>query len=88
MMKILANVAFTLLFSTISIAALNPLSGAIAQEADMSSPGESTNINQQIDIQGEIGVEIENEVEIELEPEQSIIYTPNPMEANELDEQF
>ncbi len=82
MMKPLANAALALLFGTISIAALNPMSGAIAQEAEMSSPGESS-INQQIDIQSEVDIEIENE--IELEPEQSIIYTPQPMEENDLD---
>ncbi|TVP55909.1 MAG: deoxyribonucleotide triphosphate pyrophosphatase [Nodularia sp. (in: Bacteria)] len=83
-MKPLANVALALLCGTISIAALNPMSGAIAQEAEISPPS-GTSINQQIDIQGEVDIEIENEIEIELEPEQSIIYTPQPMEENDLD---
>ena len=82
-MKPLTKFALALIFGSISTA-FNPMSQAIAQEAEMSSPAES-NINQQIDIQGDIEIKIENEIEIELEPEQSIIYTPTPMEENALD---
>ena len=83
-MKPLANFALALILGTVSAMTLNPMSEAIAQEAEMSSPAE-TNINQQIDIQGDIDIQINNEVEIELEPEQSIIHTPAPMEENPLD---
>ncbi|ULP71990.1 hypothetical protein BDGGKGIB_01627 [Nodularia sphaerocarpa UHCC 0038] len=82
-MQPLANFALALLFGTIALTALNPMSQAIAQEAEMSSPSES-NMNQQIDIQ-EVEIEVENEIEVELEPEQSIIYTPDSMESNDSD---
>ncbi|WP_414551704.1 deoxyribonucleotide triphosphate pyrophosphatase [Anabaena sp. CCY 0017] len=80
-MKPLTNFALALIFGSISTA-LNPMSQAIAQETEISSPPES--VNQQIDIQ-KVDIQIENEIEIELEPEQSIIYTPAHKEENASD---